>query len=101
MQCATVCDSVFTTFISTRYYLQWINMIQRKTIAMLMIAIATVGVIGTTGLLVQHANAASVQSVCVGSFRPVCVQTHSSSIQSLRGENAPDVTQSHTHSYSP
>ena len=32
-------------------------MIQIKSIAMLMIAIAIVGLIGTGGLLVQHANA--------------------------------------------
>jgi len=44
LKCARVCESVFTIFIFTHYYPQWINMIQKtKTIAMLMIAIATVG----------------------------------------------------------
>ena len=42
------CYNVFTTFNYTHHYLQWINMIQTKTIAMLMIAIATVGVMAST-----------------------------------------------------
>ena len=49
-QGAKVYANVFNTFINTHYYLQWINMIETKTktIAMLMIAIATVGVTAMT-----------------------------------------------------
>jgi hypothetical protein len=50
-----VCYNVFKTFIFSHEI--WNNMIQTKTIAMLMIAIATVGAIAAE-LLVQHANAA-------------------------------------------
>lgn len=53
----TVWDAVFKIFIFSHYYGIWINMIQIKSIAMLIIAIAIVGAIGTAELLVQHANA--------------------------------------------
>jgi len=54
-----VCDSVFTTFISSHYYVKWINVIQMKIIAVVLIAIATLGV--TVGTIIQ-----SVQGFCPG-----------------------------------
>lgn len=57
LQCAHLSHNVFTKFIFSHYHEIWINMIQIKSIAMLMIAIAIVGAIGKAGLLVQHANA--------------------------------------------
>ena len=42
-QCAKVCANVFNTFIYTYCYLQWINMIQTKTFA-LVIAIGAIGI---------------------------------------------------------
>lgn len=53
---ATMCYNVFKIFILYHYYPIWINMIQTKKIAILMIAIATVAVVGSAGLLV-HVNA--------------------------------------------
>lgn len=68
LQGVRLCDNVFKIFIFFHHCVVWINMIQIKSIAMLMIAIAIVGAIGKAGLLVQHANAnqCSTGAACNG-----------------------------------
>ena len=83
-RCAQVYHSVFKTFIFSHYYVVWTNMIQIKSIAMLMIAIAIVGAIGTAGLLVQHANA----NQC-GNGAVVPCPSPGQGADVLKGNNAP------------